>query len=167
MFSTILVPLDGSDTAAQALPAARELAKRFGSRMVLVRAVSTAGASLALGANAATGAMTDPNAITGVLAEVVQVAKAYLSAAAEQLAADGISADYEVRDGPAAEGIIEAAAAAPADLIVICSHGHGGLRRALFGSVADRLMRESPTPVLIVRATEQKVSTGPAGARTR
>ena len=158
MFTTILVPLDGSDTAAQALPAARELAKQFASRIVLVEVISTAGASLALGANAATGAMTDPNAITSELDEEVQVAKAYLSAAGEQLAADGISADYEVRDGPPAEGILEAVAAAHADLIVICSHGHGGLRRAIFGSVTDQVLRQSPIPVLIVRATEKSGS---------
>jgi nucleotide-binding universal stress UspA family protein len=160
VFTTILVPLDGSDTAAQALPAAREIAKRFASRIVLVKVINTAGASLALGVNVATGAMTDPNAITGELAEEVQVAKAYLSAAAEQLAADGISADYEVRDGPAAEGIIEAATAAHADLIVMCSHGHSGLRRAIFGSVADQILRQSLIPVLIVRATETSGSDG-------
>jgi nucleotide-binding universal stress UspA family protein len=154
MFSTILVPLDGSDTAAQALPAAREMAKRFGSRIVLVQVLSTAGASLALGANAASGAMTDPSAITGEVAEEVQVAMSYLSAAAEQLAAEGISTGYEVRDGSAADGIIEAATAGPADLIVMCSHGRSGLRRAVFGSVADEVMRKSGTPVLMVRASD-------------
>ena len=152
MFSTILVPLDGSDTAAAAVPVAREIAQRFGARLRLVQMIDTRAATLALGANAATGGVTDPAAITGEVAVHADVAKAYLSATAEQLADAGLTADYEVRDGAAGQGIIAAARAANAELIVMCSHGHGGLGRMVFGSVTDHVVRHSPTPVLVVRA---------------
>jgi nucleotide-binding universal stress UspA family protein len=154
MFSTIVVPLDGSETAAQALPVAKEMARRFGSRLHLVQVVDTGAASLALGANAATGGMTAPTAITGEVEARVEVAKGYLSAVVDQLTDEGITADYAIHDGPVGDDIIGAAAESGADLIVMCSHGHTGLRRLVFGSVADHVVRNAPMPVLIVRAAD-------------
>ncbi len=153
MFSTLVVPLDGSETAAQALPVARELAHRFNSRVHLVQVVDTGAASLALGANAAAGGMSDPTAITGQLDARVEVAKGYLSAVAEELVGEGIATDYAIHDGPVGKDIIGAAVEAGADLIVMCSHGHTGLRRLVFGSVAEHVVRNAPMPALIVRAT--------------
>ena len=152
MFSTIVVPLDGSETAAQALPVATEMAKRFASRVHLIQIVDTGSASLALGANAAAGALTDPAAITGEVNEQVALANAYLTAVADQFAEQGVTADFTIEDGPPAEDIIAAAAGQGADLIVMCSHGRTGLRRLLHGSVAQDVMRNAPMPVLIVRA---------------
>lgn len=154
MFSTIVVPLDGSETAAQAIPAAKEFASRFGSRVHLVQVVDTGSASLALGANAASGGMTDPAAITGEVDARVEIAKGYLSAVADELTEAGLTADYAVRDGPVGEDIIGSAAETGADLIVMCSHGHTGLRRLVFGSVADHVVRNAPMPVLIIRAAD-------------
>jgi nucleotide-binding universal stress UspA family protein len=154
MFSTIVVPLDGSDTAAQALPTAKEMAQHFGSRVRFVQVVDTGSASLALGANAASGGMSDPATITGEVDARVEVAKGYLSAVVDEFTAAGITADYAIHDGPVAEDIISSAAEAGADLIVMCSHGHTGLRRLVFGSVADKVIRNAPMPVLIVRATD-------------
>lgn len=152
MFSTILAPLDGSDTAAAAIPVALDLAKRFDGRLIFVQVIETTAASFGLIANAASGGMTDPNTITGEMEAQVETAKAYLSATSEQAARDGVRADYEVRDGDAASGIIAAAEAASADLIVICSHGRGGLGRLVFGSVTDHVVQHATTPVLVVRA---------------
>ncbi|MGH2583633.1 MAG: universal stress protein, partial [Dehalococcoidia bacterium] len=141
MFSTILVPLDGSETAAAAVPVAKEMARRFGSRVHLVQVVDTGAASLALGANAAAGALTDPAAITGEVDAQVEVAKGYLSAVVDELAGDGITADYTIHDGPVGDDIVSAAKEGGADLIVMCSHGRTGLRRLVFGSVADHVVR--------------------------
>jgi nucleotide-binding universal stress UspA family protein len=152
MFSTILLPLDGSETAAQAVPVAKEMARRFEARIHLVQVVDTTAASLALGANAAAGGVSDPAAITGEVNDQVTLAKAYLGAVAEELANDGVQATYEIQDGPAVDGIVEAAANAGADLIVLCSHGRTGLRRLVFGSVARDVARASSVPVLVVRA---------------
>ena len=154
MFSTIVVPLDGSDAAAAALPVAREMARRFDARLHLVQVVDTGAAALALGANAAAGALTDPSAITGQVDARVEVAKSYLSAVAEQLVDAGLSADYNVQGGSAGNGIIAAAAETGADLIVMSSHGHTGLGRLLLGSVTDHVVRNATTPVVVVRATD-------------
>lgn len=152
MFTKILVPLDGSDVAARAIATATEIARRFGARLLLVTVVGTGDATFALGANAAVGGMTDPAAITGEVAARVAAAQAYLAATAEAIAADGIGSDYEVRDGDEADAIIAAAGAGHADLIVLSSHGHSGLGRAVFGSVTDGVVRRALVPVLVVRA---------------
>lgn len=154
MFARIVVPLDGSDAAAIALPIAREMARRFDARLHLVQVVDTGAAALALGANAAAGALTDPSAITGQVDARVEVARSYLSAVAEQLVDAGFSAEYDVPAGSAGDGIIAAAADTGADLIVMSSHGHTGLSRLLMGSVTDHVVRNTTTPVLVVRATD-------------
>ena len=56
--------------------------------------------------------------------------------------------------GTPADEIVKAAKAWSADLIVIGTHGRGGVQRALLGSVADGVMRNAPCPVLIIRAKE-------------
>jgi nucleotide-binding universal stress UspA family protein len=56
-----------------------------------------------------------------------------------------------VRDASPAESIIDAATAEVVDLIVMSTHGRGGLARWTFGSVADKVARHSPCPVLLVR----------------
>lgn len=154
MFSTILLPLDGSETSAQALPLALEMAKRFGAGVQLLQVVDSGAASLALGANAASGALADPATITEEVESQVAVATAYLSAVAEQFAQEGVTAEYAVEDGPTGDDIVNAAARAKAELIVMCSHGRTGLGRLLRGSVADHVVKNSPVPVLLVRARE-------------
>jgi nucleotide-binding universal stress UspA family protein len=59
--------------------------------------------------------------------------------------------DTEVREGPAAVTIIQAAGSLQGPLIVMSSHGRGGLGRLVYGSVADAVLRESHIPVLLVR----------------
>ena len=57
-----------------------------------------------------------------------------------------------MRVGPAADGILGCAAERRGDLIVMCTHGRGGLGRWVYGSVADRVLRGAPIPILLVRA---------------
>ena len=69
-------------------------------------------------------------------------------------AAAGLSARWVLRTGVPYKEIVGAAARERADLIVIGTHGRGGLDRALLGSVADRVIRLAPCPVVTVRDTE-------------
>lgn len=154
MFSMILVPLDGSDVAARAVPAAAEMARRFGSRLLLVQAVETRSATLALGANALTGSMTDPELIGGQVRAEVAAAEAYLSATQEQLAAEGLTAEYQVLEGDGGAAIVAAASERPADLIVMTSHGRGALGRLVFGSTANHVAANATAPVMILRETQ-------------
>jgi nucleotide-binding universal stress UspA family protein len=58
----------------------------------------------------------------------------------------------DVRLDPAADGVLTAATAHQADLIVMSTHGRGGLGRWVYGSVADRILRAAELPILLVRA---------------
>ncbi len=75
----------------------------------------------------------------------------YLKARQGELRQQGFEARILLRDTSPAEDIIDAAIAEDIDLIVMSTHGRGGLARWTFGSVADKVARHSPCPVLLVR----------------
>jgi nucleotide-binding universal stress UspA family protein len=73
---------------------------------------------------------------------------------AARLAQDGIPVRTTIRRGDVAEEIIAYATESRCDLIVLCTHGRSGLGRWVYGSIADRMLRYSPVPVLLVRAAK-------------
>lgn len=134
----ILVPLDGSDLAEAAIPAAVAAAASRASTLVLVRA-----------AEARTLPGTDP---VEAQIQAVQDAEAYMApvkAKLEQQNAAKIEAN--VWYGPAASAIIEAAQLYKPDLIVMSTHGRSGLGRLIFGSVAESVLRGTTVPILLIR----------------
>jgi nucleotide-binding universal stress UspA family protein len=96
---------------------------------------------------------------------VGEQARAYLHEVSQRLVEPGVTLHTDVRVGPAAEGILAAADARRADLIVMSTHGRGGLGRWVYGSVANRIVRGSSVPVLVVRA--DMASGAPPGAEAR
>jgi nucleotide-binding universal stress UspA family protein len=149
----ILVPLDGSDLAEAALETALELVcEQPTALLVLVRA-----------AEAPTPAAADR---MEERARLVREAETYLQGVAAGLREAGISRVKTcVWYGPAAPTIVEAAESEGANLIVMTSHGCGGLGRMIFGSVAESVLRGTRTPILIVRDMGAPVS-APLGATT-
>jgi nucleotide-binding universal stress UspA family protein len=136
--TTVLVPLDGSELAERALPFAFELARATRGRLLLVRAV------LAYSSETEEGTTKVP---------VYPRAEAELAAVASRLRAAGVRAEAHVALGiAAADSILAAAAEQRADLVVMSTHGRGGLGRFLYGSVADEVLRGSDVPVLLVSA---------------
>jgi nucleotide-binding universal stress UspA family protein len=136
MLQTILVPLDGSPLAERALPYATTLARRSGSRVVLVEAVQ---------AHPLPGA--DPG---DAQAELTGRAEENLRGTASRLAADGVTAEPHVYDDDPVHAILDLAERQCADLIVMATHGRGGFGRMLYGSVADQVLRHATIPVLLV-----------------
>jgi nucleotide-binding universal stress UspA family protein len=136
MLKTILVPLDGSPLAERALTYAAVLARRSEASIVLVEAV-----------RAHTVPGVDPS---DAQIEVTNHAEAYLTAAAGRLTADGITTESHVYYNSPVHAILDAAARQRADLIVMSTHGRGGLSRMLYGSVADQILRRATVPVLLV-----------------
>ncbi len=136
MYQHILVTLDGSPLAEQALPYAAKLAKSLGAHLTLLRAVPAT----------ATGAAASTDAETPAQAE------AYLQSVRTRAAEAG-SVETVVASGVPARVIVDAAKQRHADLIVLATHGRSGLGRWIYGSVADQVMRESPVPVVVVPAT--------------
>jgi nucleotide-binding universal stress UspA family protein len=84
---------------------------------------------------------------------LVQGAQNYLTGVAVQLREAGIQVQTEVRPGIAAEQIIAVAANAPAGLIAMATHGYTGPRRWALGSVADKVLHATSTPLLLVRVS--------------
>lgn len=138
MFTRILVSLDGSALAEAVLPVVERLATAFGATLVLVH-VPERGAPATVHGEPH---LTDPAA-----------AAAYLDGAAEQLRARGIAVEThvrEAREGDVAASIADHGANEQADLIVLCTHGRGGLRGFLWGSIAQQVLQRGTTPVLLV-----------------
>lgn len=132
MFSTILVPLDGSHLAARALPYAEVLARGCHGRLVLFHAALS---------RVLDG---DPNVEVDTILEQDQLA--------EQLTRDGVPTTAQVVEGDAVPAIVHAADDLQADLVVMSTHGRGGVDRILHGSVADHVLRHVSIPILMVTA---------------
>ena len=151
--SRIVVPLDGSGIANRALPVATTIAKQFGAPVHVVRAfdpVSTL--PMAPGVFGATPPIS-AEVSDQIWQEAESEARDTVNEAMSQLNADGVEASGAVLSGSPFFAISEAIR--PGDLLVLTSHGRGGVRRWLLGSVAEKLVREADAPVLLVPAMER------------
>jgi nucleotide-binding universal stress UspA family protein len=148
MYKRIIVPLDGSELAEQALQEARELSGRLGSPLHLVRVVDTYRTQ----SLPATGMALDYSMLAELAEEEIEDAKTYLEQRVNDLRGEGLTVTGDVLHGPIARQIV--AAATPEDVIVMSSHGRTGIKRWFLGSVAEEVMRHAECPVLLHRATE-------------
>lgn len=135
-FAHALIPLDGSTIAEEALTAIPALAGALIGRLTLVQVV-------------------DPEALAGETEE----AQCYLSEVRGRLTRSLHGAVAEIATvvlyGEAPEQIVSCAAGAGCDLIVMATHGRGGLSRVAFGSTADAVLRAAEMPILLVRARRE------------
>ena len=152
MYTSILVPLDGSPLAERALPYAEGLARAGGARLVLVRAAL---AHTIPGLNHRQAEMA-----------ALEEAASYLEEVARPLRARGLTVDTAVPYGKAAEMIVEEMTSREVDLIVMATHGRSGLGRWVYGSVAEGVLSRGALPVLLVRAW-QAAPAAPFGERPR
>lgn len=143
MYKRILVPLDGSALAEVALAHAEEIARQFESELVLLRVVVS---PYAIVAPDLVLAGYDSNH-----QQFADQADQYLRGVAGKLAAHKLRVRTIACDGPIAEAILDRARDNQIDLIVMSTHGRGGVSRWVYGSVADRLLQAAPCPVLLVR----------------
>lgn len=139
-FRRLVVPLDGSDRAMRALAAAEAWARRDATPICLLAAVDPAHALPPSGAPAAEDDYRD------ALAELRMEAQLMLEGTGARLLGAGFAATWQVIEGPAADAIIGAARAG--DLIVLTSRGWSGAARWPLGSVAEKVVRYAPVPVL-------------------
>ncbi|HEY1012394.1 MAG TPA: universal stress protein, partial [Herpetosiphonaceae bacterium] len=145
-YRSLLVPLDGSLHAEQALPLAHRLARRTAADLILMHAVPTPD-DLTLAQHGYSAGWDDRH-----LAKLRSRAEAYLQTKAARHAAGGAPVRTLVRTGHAGEQIVAAAREASADLVVMATHGLTGLRRLWLGSMATYVVRHSLQPVLLVRS---------------
>jgi len=155
MFKKILVCLDGSKLAEQIIPYATEEAIRFQGKLVLLQVVQEPVAfSPGIPGEAPVPIQTD--VMVEGTKEALNRARDYLDRLATPLRKRGIQVETVAIPGRAGEAILDYANTNSINLITIATHGRGGLRRAVFGSVADHVLRESGLPVLVIRPQDEK-----------
>ena len=155
MYKKILVPLDGSALSHAVLPCVRAVARCSNASAVLLRVVPEIGMRIG-GAAAQPGEQPSPAPLAPEVTEYELAARAYLNGLADELSAAGIAVQTRTAAGPVSQGILDAADEEGADLIAMSTHGRGGLRRFLLGSIASRIVHYAKTPVLLVRATAEE-----------
>jgi nucleotide-binding universal stress UspA family protein len=147
MYQKILVPLDGSILAEQALPQAVALATAFAGEIHLVQVV--------------TNYMSPPYGVEYTSGETfrdvaLREAHEYLKHIQHRLEALYAGPIHmKVIEGQVAENVIDYADFQACDLIVMATHGRSGVGRWVFGSVAERVLRASHCPILLVRCDEK------------
>ena len=142
-FKTILVATDFSDASTLALEYARVLAHRFGAGLRVLHVVDT---PLPLGSE-----LYVPEVMT-VAERAVDEAQQQLATTMAQFTSDDVIGQVLVGNAP--KKIVEYAEDHDVDLIVMGTHGRVALAHLLMGSVAERVVRTAPCPVLTVRQTE-------------
>lgn len=155
MFERILVCLDGSKLAEQIMPYATEEAIRFQGTLVLLQVVQEP-IVFSPGFPGEAPAPIETSTMIEGTKEALNRARAYLAKLAAELRKKGIQVETVAIPGRAGEAILDYANANNIDLITIATHGRGGLRRVVFGSVADHVLRGSGLPVLVVRPQDEK-----------
>lgn len=145
MFQRVLVPLDGSARAEAVLPAVTDLARHYGATLTLlqvVRLVLPGVSEFELDAVIASQA----------LEQQLSQARSYLAMVQRRLTEQGVAVETRVSRGGVVEEILRVAGEENADLIAMASHGHSGLSRVFYGSVAAGVIHRVDRPLLLVRS---------------
>jgi nucleotide-binding universal stress UspA family protein len=153
-FARILVPLDGSRLSESVLPVAETLATAFGASLVLLHVLERAAPQTIHGERH----FQDPDK-----------ARAYLDDLAGNLTRRGLSVTVHIHDTPEPNVALSIAGHAieeRADLVVLCTHGRGGVRGFVWGAIAQQVLQRGEVPVLLVRAPAQGAEPAPFAPTT-
>jgi nucleotide-binding universal stress UspA family protein len=145
MYSKILIPLDGSKTAEKVLPYARNMAGKFKIPVELLAVIDIAEMATHIKAEKA-------RFLDAMIEEGVRFSMTYLKGVASTFAADDVKCTIEKER--AEDAIIERGEADTAMLIAMATHGRSGLNRFLLGSVAEKVLRGTANPLLLVRSRD-------------
>lgn len=141
-FDNILVPLDGSPLAEQALPIAQSFASSFEAKLHLFRAVPIPSSGVGIGFE-----------LGQIMDEIEEAAQTYLDEAAQKVQAPG-GVVARIQIGTPTLLLEDYIANQSVDLVVMTSHGRSGLVRAALGSMTDRLLGNGTAPILVVRSSD-------------
>lgn len=143
MYKKILVPLDGSELSQRALGQAEQLARAFGSEIILFQVVPFM------------PIYGSPELVTPLIVDEKQreSVEKHLAKLAEGLKEKGFEVTTMVKTGQqVALEIIDFAEESGVDLIVMCTHGRSGITRWVLGSVTLKVLTRGNTPILLIRA---------------
>lgn len=145
MYTRILIPLDGSKTAEQVLPYARTLANKLKVPLELMGVIDIAEFAAHISAEKA-------RYLERIIEQGERSSLEYLKGVAKKF--PGLTVNCTVEKGTAAENIIDKAAADKGTLITMATHGRSGINRFVLGSVAEKVLRATNNPLLLVRAAD-------------
>jgi nucleotide-binding universal stress UspA family protein len=147
--TSLLVPLDGSALAERVLPLAAILAKALGLRVTLLRATPSIGDYYQYADSA------PPAGVEDLAREVDEEAATYLDDTARRLRLEGVrEAEQSLVHGSPEIAVTDYVREVPHCLVAMTTHGRSGIGRWVLGSVADRVIRSSGAPVLVMRSQE-------------
>jgi nucleotide-binding universal stress UspA family protein len=156
-FKRALVPLDGSMVAEAILPQFLRLAHPLGMEVALIRVVVPP-----VTPSAIEEASTEIGDTAPPMERMLDEADSYLRAVAATPVFEGLKVLTTVRSGEAPQEIIASARELGADVIAMSTHGRTGLKRLLFGSVAEAVVRMADVPVFMLRAARLEAAMGMA-----
>ena len=151
MLHKLLVPLDGSELAEQALPYATELAQKFDAEVILLWVLQPPPIV------PVTEFAVIPYQDEAYVERAEEQAREYLGGIRARLIEAGIRARVAiVKSISVAGAIVDFAEKQAVDLIVKTTHGRSGISRWVFGSVASKVLEQAPCPVFLVRVKEEE-----------
>lgn len=153
MPSSVLVPVDGSNFAEHALPYALGIARRTGATLHL--------ALVHVPAEILSPHYPLVDALESRDAELREHDASYMEALVERLKPSGVDLKPALLRGRVGSALADYVDDAAIDLVVMTTHGRGGLQRAWLGSTADSLIRHSMIPILLVRPAQDTREIGP------
>jgi nucleotide-binding universal stress UspA family protein len=158
----LIVPLDGSPLSEAALPQAVAYARALGATLRLVRVVEPIWESLFM-YGSPFGMYVSDTQLAGIQREADAEATSYLAALATSVGAEPPRVTHTIRHGHPANELLRMSADYPHGLLVMATHGRGGLRRWALGSVTTEVAQRASIPLLVIpSATQPDVSTGGA-----
>jgi len=145
MYQKILVPLDGSELAENALTQVRNLAGGgFIGEVILLNIVEIDLMGLST-------THTRSIDLPGLRKAHLEKSQKYLEDVKSRLSSEGIKVKTETLEGRPAQTIVDYSQKNSVDLIIIATHGYSGMKRLMFGSVALRVLHDAHAPVLLIR----------------
>ena len=150
MYTTLLVPIDGSAFSARALPVAAALARRTGAALH-VALVNDPSAYIPF----VPGEVAVPLYDADLVKERREADQATVDREVAALAAQGIRAVGKLLEGTVVETLVEYGQQIASELTIMTTHGRGGFARLRLGSIATAYLTRATTPVLLVRGKEQ------------
>lgn len=156
MFEKIMVCLDGSTLAEQILPSAIEQAKHFQRILILMRVVPPPETVSMPPIPGTPGIQVPTRSATEHVQERQLEAERYLEKTVKSLSSENIKLEQIAIQGNPGETIVNYASENGVGLIAIATHGRSGLGSAVFGSVANYVLREAGIPILLFKPKMQK-----------
>lgn len=148
MFKRILVPLDGSGLAEEAIPKAAIMANKFDGEIFLVSVILNIPQAARRSEE-----VIDREDYHSIRDSILEKARDYLASQMEDCEMPNERIHTMMKNArSAADGILDVAEEVKADSIIMSTHGRSGINRWVFGSVAEKVLRGAKVPVLLIRS---------------